>query len=998
MKTLTAALLCFMFHFSSMYAQGIIHGSVKDSLTRDQLSGAEVTLTGTTFNDVSNTDGEFRISGIPPGEYMLQASYLGYKGKKYLVDIKSEETLKLTIELLPMMTVEDQAVFTRQAGRQAEEMNRQVRSTTIKNVSAGKTLQDMPDENIPVALSRLPGISIIYAPLFSRPLTNWSSSSNNGINFPSTLPPGNDLSFANDPGLKVLIRGMDSKYSNMTIDGMRISPTSAKDKSVDLSILSERDFQNIEIRKTITSDEEGDATAGAVHMVTGKAPSERMIKAEFLGNDNALDKSTNQYQFNGSYGERLFDNLLGVQVDATAEKKIMSSEYHSNNILLLSSPWLLYTNAVRERNGAHMILDYSTPDGGSIKFNNLFYKTNTAYFESKKDSSLAMFNPEYTFCERETDQTIVLSSLGGRNYLLGFDIDWNAAYSESKTDHPFYYTLTFSGYPSFLPPQLTGPTYLDHTVESPSNNFCNEKTASLDLDKKYAISNELTGELKFGGKYRTGSRLFEEHLRGEAGGTSSNYAYNGLLRRLADGSFVEKDFSGTRFDGLLSKSSASVYLSYFQDNPPGQRSLFNEYTIPLINNGALRLWHDLNYSPYYVENGTDINSYNLSESVVAGYIMHSLNFGQSAKFIVGLRIESEKNSYGAYYIPTNISDAATLYDSIPLPTNTYQYNKTSLLPNFHMILEPTDFLTLRLAAYKTLIRPDCNARMPKFFSIAVQGSTQNGADAGNYLSMGNPDLKNADVWNYELQTQFSGNGIGQLSIHAFYKDIEGMVQETNGIQLSGAAPLDSLGINWSSYPVHYPFNKNSYYNVFTYFNSPKPTRIWGFEIEHQANFRYLPEPLNNIILNYNLTFLRSEIWALDVMNIATTGNYSVLSYSKQKLNDMPEFFANVILGYDIKGFSIRISYFYQGEYPISDNYWDNHQIEENKFSRLDIALKQQLLKNVSLILNLNNITNSKEEALISRIPNQAYSIPLSWQTAQAYRNGVNFDFGVRVEL
>ena len=177
----------------------------------------------------------------------------------------------------------------------------------------------------------------------------------------------------------------------MTIDGIRISPTSAKDNSVDLSLLPERDFQNIEIRKTITSDEEGDATTGAVHMVTGKAPSERTIKAEFLGNDNVLDKSTNQYQFNGSYGGRFFDNLLGVQVNATAEKKIVSSEYYKKADINIYDPSkLLYTNAVRESKGAHIILDYSTPDGGSIKFHNLFYKTNTAFFESEIDSGCMM--------------------------------------------------------------------------------------------------------------------------------------------------------------------------------------------------------------------------------------------------------------------------------------------------------------------------------------------------------------------------------------------------------------------------------------------------------------------------------------------------------------------------------------------------------------------------------------------------------------------------------
>ena len=286
------------------------------------------------------------------------------------------------------------------------------------------------------------------------------------------------------------------------------------------------------------------------------------------------------------------------------------------------------------------------------------------------------FNPEYTFCERETEQKIFLSSLGGRNYLLGFDIDWNAAYSESNTDHPFYYTLTFFGYPSYYPSSMIGPPYLDHTVESPSNNFCNEKTASVDIYKKYTISNEITGELKFGGKYRIDSRLFEEHLRGESGSTISNYTYNDLLRRLADGSLVEKDFSGTRFDGLLSKSSGSIYLSYFQDNPPGQRSLFGENTLTLINSGALRLWHDLNYSPYYVENGTDINSYNLSESVVAGYIMHHIDFGQSAKFIIGLRIESEQNNYAGYTFPPiypmqHLSMTAYLCQQIQISTIKY---------------------------------------------------------------------------------------------------------------------------------------------------------------------------------------------------------------------------------------------------------------------------------------------------------------------------------------
>src|ERR1035437_7887842 len=117
----------------SVYGQGILKGIVTDSLTADQLKGAEIILTGTNFSSVSNTDGVFNITGIPAGEYMLQSTYLGYKGKKYLVNIKSAETLKLKVELLPDISFGDETILIDQAKSQAEEVNLQIGSNTIKN-------------------------------------------------------------------------------------------------------------------------------------------------------------------------------------------------------------------------------------------------------------------------------------------------------------------------------------------------------------------------------------------------------------------------------------------------------------------------------------------------------------------------------------------------------------------------------------------------------------------------------------------------------------------------------------------------------------------------------------------------------------------------------------------------------------------------------------------------------------------------------------------------
>ena len=85
-----------------------------------------------------------------------------------------------------------------------------------------------------------------------------------------------------------------------------------------------------------------------------------------------------------------------------------------------------------------------------------------------------------------------------------------------------------------------------------------------------------------------------------------------------------------------------------------------------------------------------------------------------------------------------------------------------------------------------------------------------------------------------------------------------------------------------------------------------------------------------------------------------------LSGHKEKLGSIPQFFTNVILGYDIKGFSFRISYYYQDGYRLN-NYLS--PAAKNKLSRLDIAVRQQIFENISIIFNLNNITKSKEEYL-----------------------------------
>jgi hypothetical protein len=296
---------------SCIYGQGIIKGNATDSLTSDQLKGSEIILTGTAFHAVSNTDGEFIINGIPAGDYILQSSYPGYQQKKYLITVKSDEIKKLNIRLLPNSKNGIQRISAAQAGYQDEENNLQAASNSVINVISGKSLQELPDENINISLSRLPGVFILYKPVsyYFKPFNGGGSYSNKDLGI--LYPPRDDFFYADDPFIAVKLRGLDSRYYNITLDGIRIPSTSARDRSIDLSMFSTRGLNNIELHKTITSDEDADATAGVINLVTGKAPGKRIIKGEFLGNYNRFEKSTDQYNFTGTYSDRFLNKIFG---------------------------------------------------------------------------------------------------------------------------------------------------------------------------------------------------------------------------------------------------------------------------------------------------------------------------------------------------------------------------------------------------------------------------------------------------------------------------------------------------------------------------------------------------------------------------------------------------------------------------------------------------------------------------------------------------------------
>jgi len=619
---------------------------------------------------------------------------------------------------------------------------------------------------------------------------------------------------------------------------------------------------------------------------------------------------------------------------------------------------------------------------------------------------------------RDRQQTIATfnGTLHGENHLFGATFDWGLAHAQSGNSYPFDYYVDFfenqgrrdsTGHVNSgmdIPPNLfihSDPgqiipyavnnfqaTTMDSGIYSYEKNKQIEETAYLDGKERYILGDWLSGEFKAGAKfkyttrYKEASRLFAPYYLGFA--------------------WQPKDLTGTRFAGFytryLEQGLRSPLLTDFLDPSPASRNVFDQFRLyPLMNKDAVHDWYELNENgtaaanEYYVDNTADLDYYDIIERIGAGYAMNTLNFGQDLTLITGLRAERESNDYKSRFVPGTGS-----LGGFPTPTGqtkdtTTSYSETVWLPNVHLVIRPFDFMNVRLAAYKALARPDFNARLIKLYG--------QGTGTGTQVYLGNPFLRDSKAWNYELNTSVFDNAIGLVSISAYYKEITDDIHFLNSAGLTGPGFIDSLGIHWTT-----SLTKGSYQLTIPY-NASSPTKVWGFEFEHQANLGFLPGYLQFLVLSYNFSVIRSETHliatTIDTTFSADTTEFGVVitpSYSnriidrKQKLEGQPEFLANVVLGYDLGGFSARVSFYYQGEFNSTFSAGGLTDGVTGRYTRLDLALKQRITDNVSLLLNVNNLLDVEEDTYTT---NRVYN----WtrlNTSQRY--GTTADFGVMVNL
>lgn len=136
---------------------GEVTGQVVDATSGEPLPGANVMLRETNRGQATQADGRFSFKRVPPGTYIVRASFVSFASRSQAVTVEAGKTTEVTLALSPTSLDLPDVVIT--DGRRARAATEVYRPTSVVT---GPELQRRLSSNVPETLSRVPGFSALY--------------------------------------------------------------------------------------------------------------------------------------------------------------------------------------------------------------------------------------------------------------------------------------------------------------------------------------------------------------------------------------------------------------------------------------------------------------------------------------------------------------------------------------------------------------------------------------------------------------------------------------------------------------------------------------------------------------------------------------------------------------------------------------------------------------------------------------------------------------------
>lgn len=947
--------------FSNVYAQsGSIRGVVTDSETGEPLIGVNVGIEGTSMGAPTDIEGEFLINRVPSGVYNVIASSIGYQKTTIEVEVLAGQVLEINISLSQETVSGEEVIISAQAQGQRAAINEQISANTITNVVSAEKIQEIPDINAAESLGRLSGVSVIRS---------------------------------GGEGQKVAIRGLSPQYNVIMVNGVRMQSTDRENRSVDLNMIAPNVLSGISVTKALTADMDADAVGGTVNLKIGKAREGFHSNFNIQGGSASMAYTPEQqygnYRLSGLITNRFLDNKLGVQLsgfidDQNRNSDVLSASYGTNReditddagLIRLDLESVSITDRVtdRQRSGGSLVLDYELPYG-SIILNNFISRLNQDQI-TQGNSYDSGYGWRGWATVSESNTTVFNNALQGDFDFGAFQLDFSVSNSVSKQRNPNDLRMDIrtqlggeAGYtadPSLTLSQLSPIRLLNVAEIIPRDKLASYtgssireidvtgQAAALNFKVPFNITNNITGNVKFGGKLERNTRDNDEDV------LSINTDRGGLA-----GSFI--DLLRTEWPelGIPADQSNIGHALVRDENYEIQSFLANNEGVNadrfynLISIDHIRRMEQIaRDNDFYLPEplGSGQFDYNYTRDFQAFYAMAEINVGNLVTLQPGIRYEQFGFDYTA--------DSTVVFGRLTTPGEHY-FNSATLqsevtegkkwFPQMQVRIKPTEWLDVRLARTESIIYPDYQAVSPYIFFDTY---------ASPALRLGNPELKPSTSTNYDAYLSVYQNHIGLFTVGFFHKEIDDFIT-----RILYVTKDDSL-INGR---VSLPQNGDAT-TVNTWTNLEETSTVRGIEFEWQTNFWYLPSVLKGLVMSINYTRINSETYYPNFYT-KRIGNPPFFRFENVdtvrtgRLLDQPDDILNLTVGYDLGGFSARVSYQYTDNILRGfDTTFEEEDSNTSAYRRWDFSARQNLprLDGLQLFLNVNNISNRPDRQFTSQ--------------------------------
>jgi len=243
---------------------GVITGIIVDAETGEPLIGANAYIMNTNLGAASDLQGNYRITGVPPGLYTLRISYMGYKTQDVTeVGVEPGKVTTLNISMQSKVIEGETVVVTAKAMKNTEAslLKDRQRAKAVSDAISAEAITQSGSGNAAEAMKQITGASVV-------------------------------------DGKYIFVRGLGDRYTSTQLNGAEIPSTDPYKRAGAIDLVPTSLVDNIVTVKSFTPDKPGNFSGGTIDIHTKDFP--EILHMSF----SASTSYNTQTTFN--------DNTLGI--------------------------------------------------------------------------------------------------------------------------------------------------------------------------------------------------------------------------------------------------------------------------------------------------------------------------------------------------------------------------------------------------------------------------------------------------------------------------------------------------------------------------------------------------------------------------------------------------------------------------------------------------------------------------------------------------------------